>query len=238
VTERRRAERDLRESNRQLRALSSSLQEVREQERTRIASELHDELGQQLTGLKLELSWLAARVKDGRRLTVGEVDAMRHQLDATIGSVRRIATELRPRVLDDLGFGEALTWQASEFARRSGLVVDVKLAAATLVTHDATATALFRIVQESLTNIARHARAATVQVRLDATDESLVLTVHDDGRGIAGHAGEGAGLGLVSMRERAMALGGRLHVTGAPGQGTTIEVVLPLNATAAVEEAV
>lgn len=229
VTERRRAERELREINRQLRALSSSLQDVREQERTRIAAELHDELGQQLTGLKLELSWATMRIKEGRTPTIEQVDAMRHQLDATIATVRRIATELRPRVLDDLGFGEALAWQASEFARRSGVAVDVDLAASACVTDDAVATALFRIVQESLTNVARHSGASRVKVRLrlDPTDSALLLSVDDDGHGISAAKGQG-GIGLVSMRERALALGGTLRVVSQAGQGTRIEVTLPL----------
>jgi PAS domain S-box-containing protein len=238
VTERRRAERELRESNRQLRALSSSLQDVREQERTRIAAELHDELGQQLTGLKLELSWAATRIKEGRMPTIEQVDAMRHQLDGTIATVRRIATELRPRVLDDVGFGEAVAWQASEFARRSGIAVDVDFAAAACVTDDAIATALFRIVQESLTNVARHSGAARVRLRLrlDPTDSALLLTVHDDGRGMSARKGQGGGIGLLSMRERALALGGTLRVVSQPERGTRIEVTVPLVA-AALQEA-
>jgi len=230
ITERRRAERELEENNRQLRALSASLQDVREQERTRIAAELHDELGQQLTGLKLELSWSASRLKEGRPPTPDTFDAMRHQLDGTIASVRRIATELRPRVLDDLGFGEAISWQASEFARRTGLAVEVDLAASECVTDSAVATALFRIVQESLTNVARHAGASkvTVQLCLAPTDQSLLLRVQDDGRGFDASSRKGGGIGLVSMRERAMALGGVLHVASASGGGTTIEVDLPL----------
>lgn len=236
VTERRRAERELRDSNRQLRALSSSLQDVREQERTRIAAELHDELGQQLTGLKLELSWAATRIKEGRTPTIEQVDAMRHQLDGTIATVRRIATELRPRMLDDVGFGEAVAWQASEFARRSGVAVDVDFAAAPCVKDDAIATALFRIVQESLTNVARHSGATRVKVRLrlDPTDQVLLLTVHDDGRGMA--AKKGQGIGLVSMRERALALGGTLRVTSRPGRGTRIDVSVPCVAGESQEE--
>ena len=238
VTQRRRAESELQESNRQLRALSTSLQEVREQERSRIAAELHDELGQQLTGLKLELSWLAARVKDGRGARVEEVDAMRHQLDATIASVRRIATDLRPRVLDDLGFCDAVAWQASEFARRSGIAVELDLAGFECVGEDAVATALFRIVQESLTNIARHSRAThvKVQVQLRPTDDAVVLRVRDDGLGFDATERTGQGIGLVIMRERATALGGDLRVHSKPGAGTTIEVTLPLAAASAVEQ--
>jgi PAS domain S-box-containing protein len=227
VTQRRRAEQELRDTNRQLRALAAALQDVREQERTRIAAELHDELGQQLTGLKLELSWLAARVKDGRALAAEHVDGMRQQLDASIASVRRIATDLRPRVLDDLGFGEAVAWQASEFARRIGLAIDLDLEAADLVRDPATATALFRIVQESLTNIVRHAHANSVTVTLEAEDDELVLRIEDDGRGFDA-AGSTPGIGVVGMRERALAVGARLAIDSVPGQGTTIEVRLPL----------
>lgn len=228
ITQRRRAEESLREMNRQLRSLSASLQDVREQERTRIAMELHDDLGQQLTGLKLELSWLAARLKEGRQATSDEVSAMRRLLDAAIASVRRIATELRPLILDDLGFGEAVAWQTGEFAKRSGLDITLDLQAQALVKDDVVATALFRIVQESLTNVVRHSGATSVQVRLVCDGSDLVLTVRDNGTGIAGGARVGSGIGLVSMRERATALGGHLTIAGVPGTGTTIEVVLPL----------
>jgi PAS domain S-box-containing protein len=230
VTQRRRAEAELREMNRQLRALSASLQNVREQERKRISAELHDELGQQLTGLKLDLVWLAGRAKEGRQATAEQIDAMRHLLDTAISSVRRIAADLRPLILGDLGFGEAVTWQTAEFAKRSGLVIDVDLPGAVHVQDDARATALFRIVQESLTNIARHAGASEVQIRLMVEDEQLVLTVRDDGSGIAENQGRSSGIGLVSMRERATALGGQLRIASIPGRGTTIEVSLPLEA--------
>ena len=228
ITQRRRAEEDLREMNRQLRSLSASLQDVREQERARIAMELHDDLGQQLTGLKLELSWLSGRVKEGRQATAEEVGAMRQLLDTAIASVRRIATELRPLILDDLGFGEAVAWQTAEFAKRSGLKVDLDLQAQALVKDDVVATALFRIVQESLTNVVRHAGASSVQVRLTSDEDHLVLTVCDNGGGIVAGGRSGTGIGLVSMRERATALGGQLKIAGEPGAGTTIEVILPL----------
>jgi PAS domain S-box-containing protein len=228
ITQRRRAEENLREMNRQLRSLSASLQDVREQERTRIAMELHDDLGQQLTGLKLELSWLGGRLKEGRQATSDEVGAMRRLLDAAIASVRRIATELRPLILDDLGFGEAVAWQTAEFAKRSGLDITLDLQAQALVKEDVLATALFRIVQESLTNVVRHSGATSVKVCLACEDGDLVLTVHDNGTGMAPGARPGSGIGLVSMRERATALGGQLRIESVPGAGTTIEVTLPL----------
>jgi signal transduction histidine kinase len=228
VTERRRAEAELREMNLQLRGLSAALQNVREQERTRIARELHDELGQQLTGLKLDLSWLSSRLKEGRPTAPEQVDAMRHLLDAAIAAVRRISVELRPLILDDLGFGEALAWQTGEFAKRCGIEIALDLPAAALVKDDALATALFRIVQESLTNIARHASATRVEVCLIANKENIVLTVRDNGKGFTA-GGRQSGIGLVSMRERATALGGYFSIISSIGMGTTIEVTLPLN---------
>jgi len=228
ITQRRRTEENLREMNRQLRSLSASLQDVREQERTRIAMELHDDLGQQLTGLKLELSWLGGRLKEGRHATPDEVGAMRRLLDTAIASVRRIATDLRPLILDDLGFGEAVACQTAEFAKRSGLDIEIDLQAQELVKDDVVATALFRIVQESLTNVVRHAGATSVHVRLASDGSDLVLTVRDNGTGITGGHRTGSGIGLVSMRERATALGGQLRIVGEPGAGTTIEVTLPL----------
>jgi signal transduction histidine kinase len=238
VTQRRHAEEELREMNRQLRALSASLQNVREQERKRISAELHDELGQQLTGLKLDLVWLAGRAKEGRPATTDQIDAMRHLLDTAISSVRRIAADLRPLILGDLGFGEAVTWQTAEFAKRSGLAITMELPGAEHVHDDARATALFRIVQESLTNIARHAGASQVQIRLAAEQELLVLTVRDDGSGIAPDGPRSNGIGLVSMRERATALGGQLRIASIPGRGTTIEVTLPLEEPALEGEAI
>ena len=228
VTERVRAEADLREMNGQLRQLSAALQNVREEERTRISRELHDELGQQLTGLKLDLSWLKTRLKDGRPPPPEKLTEMRHQLDAAISSVRRISSDLRPLILDDLGFGEAVKWQTSEFTKRSGLAVALDLNAADAVTDDALATALFRVVQESLTNVARHAHASQIHIRLVQEGGSLLLTVRDDGQGMAEVVGRGKGVGLISMRERATAMGGSLRINSSPGEGTEIAVTVPL----------
>jgi signal transduction histidine kinase len=142
--------------------------------------------------------------------------------------VRRIATELRPPILDDLGFGEAVSWHVAEFARRSGLKCTLDLQAQSHVADDVVATALFRIVQESLTNVVRHAEATSVHVKLVRAGKELVLSVIDDGAGFSPEGRAGKGIGLVSIRERAMSLGGRLDVGGAPGAGTTITVSLPL----------
>jgi PAS domain S-box-containing protein len=228
VTDKRVSENDLRVANAQLRELSSSLQNVREQERTRISRELHDDLGQQLTGLKLSLSWLGTRIREGRTTAAQNVDDMRYQLDAAIASVRRIAAELRPRVLDDLDFGEALTWQTQEFTKRSDLDVTLHLPAAGLVNADNLATALFRIVQEALTNVVRHANATQVRIGLVNTGDDLVLTIHDNGVGFESVSPQN-GIGLVSMRERSAAIGGRFRIVSAADAGTTIEVVVPLD---------
>lgn len=228
VSEHRRAEAELRQMNTQLRELSASLQDVREQERSRIARELHDELGQQLTGLKLDFSWLRTRLKEGRTVEPEKVDGMKQGLDQAIASVRRISTELRPPILDDLGFGEAVVWQAEDIAKRSGLTLEMDMAAADKVQDANLATALFRITQESMTNIVRHAQAGHVCISLKAFEDQLVLTVRDDGVGYTEH--RKGGVGLVSMQERAMAMGGTFHVgRHGEGAGTEITVSLPLS---------
>jgi len=228
VTEHRRVVVELREVNQQLRDLSTSLQSVREQERARLSRELHDELGQQLTGLKLSLSWLGTRLKDGRTATPDTVDEMRHLLDAAIASVRRISTELRPPILDDLGFGEAVSWMASEFSKRSSLTVGLNMPVAEQVKGEALTTALYRIVQESLTNVVRHAGATHVQIELVASENKMVLTVRDNGKGMSDSAKTG-GIGLVSMRERAHSIEAQFSISSVFGKGTTVEVRFPIS---------
>lgn len=227
VTQRRKAEAELRMVNGQLRELSVSLQGVREEERKRISRELHDDLGQQLTGLKLSLSWLGSRLKEGRATAVQDVDEMRRQLDTAIGSVRRIAAELRPRVLDDLDFREALTWQMQEFFKHSGIQIELDLQDADQIRDDALATALFRIVQEALTNVVRHAAADKVLVSLHAAGAQLLLRISDNGAGFDSRVACG-GVGLVSMRERCSAVGASFQVHSSPGNGTHIEVAIPI----------
>jgi signal transduction histidine kinase len=227
ATDKRQSEMELRDANNQLRQLSNSLTNVREQERTRISRELHDDLGQQLTGLKLSLSWLGNRIKDGRETTAQNVDDMRHQLDTAIASVRRIAAELRPRVLDDLDFAEALTWQTREFTRHSGLEVTLNLESAAHVKDNEAATALFRIVQEALTNVVRYAQASQVHIGLMQRDTNVVLSIFDNGIGFDSALRTG-GVGLVGMRERCMSIGGVFGIVSRAGEGTTITVTVPL----------
>ena len=237
VTDRRQAERELRDMNQQLRGLSTSLQNVREQERTRIARELHDELGQQLTGLKLELAWLMNRIKEEKPLTMDKIEGMRQGVDQAIRSVRQISSELRPVMLDDLGFGEAVSWQVSEFTKRTGIQVELHLDALEHVEHPDLATALFRIVQESLTNVMRYANASLVTIELLNDGSNLLLRICDDGVGLPEEFAS-KGFGLVSMRERANSLGGKFSVANNEAiadrenklpKGTCVEVSFSLD---------
>src|SRR5688500_13091601 len=229
--ERQHAEDKLRRSLDQLRALTSYLQYVREEERTRIAREVHDELGQALTGLKLDMSWLAARRARNARPVQAKVKTMVDHIDETIQTVRRIATELRPGILDSLGLVAALEWQANEFQSRTGIPCTVVASVDDSQLQQQFATVFFRIYQETLTNIIRHAKATRVDVRLAEEAGALVLTVQDNGRGISEEEiANTRSIGLVGMRERAMLIGGEIMLQGSPGKGTRMTLRVPLDA--------
>ncbi len=228
--ERQRAEDKLRRSLEQLRALTTYLQYVREEERTRIAREVHDELGQALTGLKLDMSWLATKVTRSARPVQDKVKTMVDHIDETIHTVRRIATELRPGILDSLGLVAALEWQANDFQTRTGIPCHVTSTVDDSQLSQQVATVFFRIYQEALTNIIRHAKASRVEVRLAAEDGALVLAVKDDGRGISEEEiANTRSIGLVGMRERAMLIGGEIALQGVPDKGTTMTLRVPLD---------
>ncbi len=222
-----RAERELLETNRQLQELSAAQNNVREQERTRIARELHDELGQLLTGIRMEVSWLGGRLPPEQSAIADKVFSIKGQIDQTIASMRRISSELRPLVLDDLGFSAAASWYANQFSERTGLPVRLDLPAENPTQGGAVATALFRVLQESLTNVARHANASGIEIRLSRNGREWTLRIADDGEGFVHDPGKRGSLGLVGMRERVQILGGRLTVGSAPGRGTVIEAVIP-----------
>jgi two-component system, NarL family, sensor histidine kinase UhpB len=224
VTERRREALELARSREATRRLSASVVEAREEERRRIARELHDELGQRLTALKLDLTHLACR--EGRPT---EVDGMLALLDETVASVRRIATDLRPLMLDDLGLNAAIEWLARDASQRLGIPIEARLPLTEPPLSTRASIALYRMVQEALTNVARHSHATKVQVRLDAAAEGLTLTVQDDGVGFGEDALHAAGgFGLLGLRERAEMLGGELVIGSAPDGGGLITVRLPL----------
>jgi signal transduction histidine kinase len=212
----------------QLRDLTSHLQTAREEERTRVAREIHDELGQVLTALKIDLSWLAKRLPTDSPGLAQKARAMSALIDATIETVRRVVTELRPGLLDDLGLAAAMEWQAQEFTERTGIDCELHLGDKDIVLDRDLATALFRIFQETLTNVARHAEATQIGVRLEDKPEELVLVVWDNGRGITqSEVSDPRSLGLMGMRERALAWGGEVTVEGSPGQGTSVTVCIP-----------
>jgi len=228
VTERKRAERELEESREQLRRLSTSLQAVREEEKTRIARELHDELGQSLTGLKMDLAQLGSQLRPEQSDALNRAKSMQSLLDTTVASVRRIATELRPLMLDDLGLVPTIEWLVHDFSQRSGIAVELTLPSAEFDVGPELSTAVFRVLQESLTNVARHAQASRVAVALSGTDNNVELRVQDNGKGIgAAGAGGAKTLGVLGMRERTAILGGTFTLESEPGMGTSIVMMIP-----------
>jgi PAS domain S-box-containing protein len=234
ITLRKRYQDDLQRQQEELRALSAQVFEAREEEKTRIARELHDELGQLLTALKMDLGWLGQRLQGAEAET--KVQAMDALLDDTVASVRRIAADLRPLMLDDLGLPEAAGWLAEEFAQRSGVRCDLRLPAeGSLEAADRrAAVAIYRALQESLTNIARHAQARNAWVTIALEDRSIALEVEDDGLGIAPRdLAKVRSLGLKGMRERVHYLGGTVEITRAPRGGTRVRVRIPLQPPAA-----
>ncbi len=234
MTQRKQVELQLSQSRDQLRALMTRLHSAREEEGTRIAREVHDELGQAMTSLKLDLSWVARRLSlpetaDSRAQMLERIQGAMRQLDGTIQSVRAIATALRPSVLDELGLAAALDWQTRDFEKRTGIRCEWSMPSVPIPIGPDQATAVFRIYQEILTNVVRHAQASTIQIHLDISANWLVLEVSDNGLGIPASAlAHTNSLGLLGMRERATQWGGDLSIQGTAGKGTTVTVRLPV----------
>jgi signal transduction histidine kinase len=217
----------LRESEDKLRRLAAHLISIREEERAHIAREIHDELGQVLTGLKMEVTWLAKRLKD--KPLIDKTDSMCALIDSSVQTVRKIATGLRPEMLDDMGLVAAVGWQAKEFQKRTGIRCRLKLPAETKFDIEISTT-MFRIFQEILTNVARHARATRVDIELALRDSEVLLDVVDNGVGIQDTELTGKkSLGLLGMQERALLFGGDVKITGSPGHGTRVSVNIPLS---------
>lgn len=228
IVERTAAEAQLQRSRDQLRDLSARLQAVREDERTHIAYRVHDELGQQLAGLKMDLAWLGKRLGQAAPATLtAKLREMAALIDAMLQTVRLITTELRPGLLDDFGLAAAIEWQLSEFGARTNLATEFERGGEPALDTER-ATALFRIFQEALNNVAWHARATRVAVRLEQAGGQIVLSVRDNGRGLGpGALASPKSLGLLSMRERAQLLGGDVQIASAAGQGTQVLVTVP-----------
>jgi PAS domain S-box-containing protein len=229
IAERERVEEQLRNSLEQLRALAARLQFVREEERMRIAREIHDELGQACTALKMDISLLARKAGKTQVELRAKAESAMRLVDNLIQAMRRMASELRPSTLDDLGLAAALEWQAQEYEARTGIQCHLKLLDDSLVLDANRSTAIFRIFQEALTNIARHAQATRVDASLTTVHQNLVLQVRDNGTGYdPKQLKVGRSLGLVGMRERALLLDGEFTIEGIPGKGTTITVCIPI----------
>ncbi|HEY4150476.1 MAG TPA: PAS domain S-box protein [Chitinophagaceae bacterium] len=229
VTQRKEAEEKLNESLEQTRLLASHLQDVREEERASMAREIHDELGQQLTGLKMDVTWLSKKTGDDEKIQQ-KIKGTLELLDIMVKTVRKIATELRPSILDDLGLIEAMGWQSNEFEKRSGIGVQFKADETDIPIAGNIAIALFRIYQESLTNVARHSGATRVNTQLKVCDNRLILIITDNGKGFdIQKTGYKKTLGLLGMKERSLMIGGSYDLTSTPGAGTTVLVSVPLD---------
>lgn len=230
ITERKPIEEALNERTEQLRDLSTHLQNIREAERTMIAREIHDELGQQLTGLKMDITWLKKKIKQDDPLVKDKFKDAIELIDAMVKSIRRIATELRPSIIDDLGLNAALEWQVNDFSERMGTKVGYKNDFDDSGIHPDISIGLFRILQESLTNIAKHARARKVSVQIVRTGDKVQLQIEDDGIGFDPDLKKpGISFGILGIRERTYMMKGECLVHSRPGQGTKINVRIPID---------
>ncbi len=228
ITARKQAEEALKKSKEKLRALSARIQSVREEERENISREIHDDLGQRLTGLKMDLAWLLRNLKPDQSELKEKAKTMSQLIDQTVGTIRRISTELRPRILDDFGLVAALEWQALEFANKTGIPCHFRSTVRKLDLTADLSIAVFRIFQEALTNVARHSQATRVEASLKKDAQGLFLTIRDNGRGISEkEITRSQSLGLVGMRERALIFGGLVTIQGRKGKGTSVILRLP-----------
>ncbi|MBR0696693.1 PAS domain-containing protein [Bradyrhizobium lablabi] len=229
ISERKAAESELIKSRTQLRELSNYLQSVREAERARISRELHDELGQTLTALKMELGWLKERLPSEPTLLRTRVDRLVQIVDHSVADLQRIAADLRPMILDELGLVSAIQWLTQNLSERSPLAIELSLDRTDVAYSKDVSTAAFRIVQEALTNIVRHSGATSARIVARHSANELQLDISDDGRGMDVTPSKRERLGLIGMSERAHMLGGSMEIDSAPGRGTRISVRLPLS---------
>jgi signal transduction histidine kinase len=221
VTERVRAQHELA-------AMAAQASKVREEEKSRVARELHDELAQSLTALKMDAIWLKDQMRRDPEAAARKLDAMLAMLDDSVAATRRIAADLRPLVLDDLGLVAALDWLAQSFVQRTGVPCELE-ADEEMELREPYATAVFRIVQESLANVAKHAQAKQVKVALERTADAVILDVCDDGVGFDTAAPrKPSSLGLAGLRERASLALGRIDIASRPGEGTRVHARFPV----------
>jgi PAS domain S-box-containing protein len=230
ISKRKQVEEELLKSGQQLRNLTAYVQKVAEIERTNIAREIHDELGQSLTVLKMHLSWLKKKLPNGQNPMLEKTNTMLHITDRTIETMKKISTNLRPGILDDLGLAAAIEWQAKEFQKQTGINCKMAIDSKDIALGKDRATAIFRIFQETLTNVTRHAKATEVTVNLKEEDGEVKLTVKDDGRGITKEQiNDPKSFGLMGIRERAKILNGNSVIEGVRMKGTSVSVVIPVH---------
>ncbi len=228
IAERQQVEEHLHLSRTQFRDLSAHLQRIREEERARIARDIHDDLGQCLTTLKLDLALLYQDTPEHAAVVRQKVREMLQLVDGTINSVRRIITELRPRLLDDLGLTAAIEWQTADFQKRTGIPVSLSVYPREIILDRDRSTVLFRVLQEALLNVVRHAAATAVSVSLTDIDGKVEFEVRDNGRGITKEeSGHCTSFGLLGIRERAESLRGAASISGTPGEGTVLTITFP-----------
>lgn len=230
ISDRKRTEEKLIESRKSLRDLASHLQVVRDEERGRIAREIHDEMGQALTVLKMDLHWLGQRLPDATEVLTGKTMAMSKLIETTIQSVKKICSELRPQLLDDFGLSAAIEWQAEEFGNRTGVQFEIISDPEDIILDNDHSTAIFRIFQETLTNITRHANATRVQVILKENSGVIEMEIRDNGKGIKEEEIlNPKSFGLIGMRERTHFFGGNFKISGSRDKGTTVKVSIPID---------
>jgi signal transduction histidine kinase len=243
IAERKQAEEQLKTMTEQLRALSASLQFAREEEGIRIARELHDELGSALTSLKWDLEGMEKTLSDPKSgpehaSMKKKAGTMTRLAETTIDVVRRISAELRPSALDDLGLVPAIELHAQQFQARTGIVCNCDFSSDRVGLNQEQSTAVFRILQEALTNVLRHAQATRVDIRAAEEDSEFILTISDNGKGISEEEASGVhSLGLLGMRERAILMGGKIDIAGVEGKGTVITLRVPIGRAGRVSRA-
>ncbi len=227
ITKRKTAEEELKKSHEELRNLTAYLQQIREDERAKIAREIHDELGQALTAIKMDISYLFSKYNDHSSVSEKSESIIRI-IDSTIQSIKRISTELRPGILDDLGLLSAIEWQVRDFEKRSGIKCSLQFDRDDIQIDKESSITIFRVLQEGLTNVARHACATEVFINLRSDPENLYLVIQDNGRGFSeDELRKPRSFGLIGIRERILYLGGNFRISGSQGRGTRIDISIP-----------
>lgn len=228
ITERQIAEQEILARNKQLRDLSNQLERIREDERTHIAREIHDELGQQITSLKMDIDWVSHKQNNQEAIVLSKLHEMLHLCDGLISTVRRISSDLRPAIIDDLGLIEALEWKCNDFEEKMGIRCKFSSKIKDRKFENLFSINVYRILQETLTNVSRHAGAKSVTVSVSENETELILEISDDGKGInTENTGNRKTLGIMGMKERAALLGGKLTLSGTINKGTQTTLTLP-----------